>query len=50
MTRMVRGADIDALRGINPELLTFRSWLAGAGREPFGQALGTGGQRAYNPR
>ncbi len=46
--RLTSDADIDALRGINPELQTFRSWLAGAGRAPFRLALGTGGQWAYN--
>jgi uncharacterized protein YbjT (DUF2867 family) len=40
-------ADLDALRRINLELQTFRSWLAGSGREMFEQALGTAGNWAY---
>ena len=34
-------ADMDALRAINPDMVSFRSWLAGSGREAFRQALGT---------
>ena len=37
-------ADLDALREINPEMQSFRSWLAGTGWTAFEQALGT--QRA----
>jgi len=36
-------ADMDALRALNPEMQSFRSWLAGSGREAFQRALGTGG-------
>ena len=41
-------ADLDALRGINPEMRSFRSWLAGSGRTAFQQALGTPGRWAYD--
>ena len=41
-------ADLDALRKINPEMRSFRSWLAGRGREALQQALGTSGSWAYN--
>ncbi len=37
-------ADMDALRAINPEMQTFRSWLAGRGRVEFRRALGTGAE------
>ena len=40
-------ADLDALRRINPEMQTFRSWLMGSGRQDFEQALGTAGSWAY---
>ncbi len=44
-------ADLDVLRGINPEMQSFRSWLSGRGRAAFRQALGTPGSWAYdNPR
>lgn len=32
--------DLDLMREINPEILTFRSWLAGIGRKAFDEALG----------
>jgi len=41
-------ADFDALRKINPEMLRFRAWLAGTGREAFQRALGTSGSWTYN--
>lgn len=41
-------ADLDALRKINPQMLTLRSWLAGSGRGAFQKALGTAGDWAYN--
>ncbi len=40
-------ADLDALREINPEMQSFRSWLAGNGRKAFEQALGTAGAWEY---
>ena len=40
-------ADLDALREINPEMQSFRSWLAGSGRKAFEQALGTAGAWEY---
>jgi uncharacterized protein YbjT (DUF2867 family) len=40
-------ADIDALRTVNPELQTFRAWLAGSGRAGFEKALGTAGSWQY---
>ncbi|WP_323718543.1 NmrA/HSCARG family protein [Paracoccus aminovorans] len=33
--------DLDAMRKINPELLSLRSWLAGSGRRGLEDALGT---------
>ncbi|MEJ0065109.1 MAG: NmrA/HSCARG family protein [Caulobacteraceae bacterium] len=36
-------ADMDALRAINPEMQSFRSWLAGSGRAAFQRALGAAG-------
>jgi hypothetical protein len=36
--RLAGNADLDALRQINPELRSFRSWLKGAGLEAFEQA------------
>lgn len=41
--RLAGQADLDALREINPELQSFRSWLAGTGRRDFERALGTAG-------
>jgi uncharacterized protein YbjT (DUF2867 family) len=41
-------ADIGALRGIEPDLKRFSTWLAGSGREPFAKALGAKGVWAYN--
>ena len=35
--------DLDAMREINPELLSLRSWLAGSGRQALEEALGTTG-------
>ncbi|MCG8272700.1 NmrA/HSCARG family protein [Aquamicrobium sp. NLF2-7] len=35
--------DLDAMRDINPELLSLRSWLAGSGRGALEKALGTTG-------
>ena len=40
-------ADLDALREINPEMQSFRSWLTGNGRKAFKQALGTAGAWEY---
>ncbi|RWR26044.1 NmrA/HSCARG family protein [Sinirhodobacter populi] len=37
--------DLDAMREINPELLSLRSWLAGSGRAALKEALGTTGRR-----
>ncbi|ATN37285.1 NmrA family protein (plasmid) [Rhizobium sp. ACO-34A] len=34
--------DLDLMRKINPEILTFRDWLAGPGRRAFDVALGPG--------
>ncbi|SFO48356.1 Uncharacterized conserved protein YbjT, contains NAD(P)-binding and DUF2867 domains [Sphingomonas sp. OK281] len=41
-------ADLAEMRQLNPEILTFESWLAGSGREAFQLALGTSGQWDYN--
>lgn len=35
--------DLSAMRDLNPELLSFRSWLAGSGREALKAALHTNG-------
>jgi uncharacterized protein YbjT (DUF2867 family) len=45
--RLTGKADLDALREINPELQSFRSWLAGDGRAAFTEALGTAGAWDY---
>lgn len=45
--RLAGNADIDALRQINPELQSFRAWLAGSGNAAFKAALGTAGAWAY---
>ncbi|GAB0113515.1 NmrA/HSCARG family protein [Acidisoma sp. C75] len=37
--RLAGKADLAALHRINPEILSFRSWLAGPGRKAFDQAL-----------
>lgn len=34
--------DLNAMRAINPEILSFRSWLSGSGRKAFEQILGQG--------
>jgi len=34
--------DLNVMRELNPELLSFRSWLAGSGREALDAALGKG--------
>ena len=39
--------DLDVMRAINPELLSFRSWLAGSGREALGETLGMDGGRDH---
>ncbi|MEQ5844292.1 MULTISPECIES: NmrA/HSCARG family protein [Paraburkholderia] len=39
--RLAGKADLGALREINPDLQSLRSWLAGSGREAFREALGT---------
>lgn len=41
-------ADLAALREINPEMQSFRSWLLGSGRKAFQQALRTSGSWAYD--
>jgi uncharacterized protein YbjT (DUF2867 family) len=45
--RFAGKADFDALREINPDLQSFRSWLAGSGRKAFTKALGTAGAWDY---
>jgi hypothetical protein len=37
--RLVGHADLKALREINPEVQSFRSWLGGSGRKAFEHAL-----------
>jgi hypothetical protein len=32
--------DLNVMREINPETLSFRSWLAGSGRKALDEALG----------
>jgi uncharacterized protein YbjT (DUF2867 family) len=41
-------ADLAALRGVNPQMQSLRSWLFGSGRQAFLHALGTAGSWAYN--
>jgi uncharacterized protein YbjT (DUF2867 family) len=41
-------ADLDALREINSDMQSMRSWLAGKGRMAFMAALGAAGKWAYN--
>lgn len=45
--RLAGQADIGALRAMNPELQSFRDWLAGSGRQAFAAALGKGGAWDY---
>jgi hypothetical protein len=45
--RLAGNADLEALRDINPEMKSFRSWLAGSGRQAFEQALSTSGAWEY---
>jgi hypothetical protein len=37
--RLAGHADLKALREINPEMQSFRSWLGGSGRKAFEHAL-----------
>ena len=37
-------ADLAEMRRLNPDMQSFEDWLAGSGREPFQQALGTAGK------
>ena len=37
--------DLNVMRAMNPEILTFRSWLAGSGRKALDEVLGAGGGR-----
>ncbi|WP_159996336.1 NmrA/HSCARG family protein [Roseomonas sp. 18066] len=45
--RLAGDADLQALRAINPGLLSFRTWLAGSGQAAFAAALGTSGGWRY---
>ena len=45
--RLTGKADLEALRAINPDLESFRSWLAGSGHKGFLEALGTSGEWSY---
>jgi uncharacterized protein YbjT (DUF2867 family) len=45
--RLSGQADLEALRALSPDLIPFRSWLAGSGRETFEEALGTTGTWQY---
>ncbi|MGF9567179.1 NmrA/HSCARG family protein [Neorhizobium sp. BT27B] len=46
--RLAGHADLDALREINPEQQSLKSWLSGPGKEPFERALGVGGAWEFN--
>ncbi|WP_375429182.1 NmrA/HSCARG family protein [uncultured Sphingomonas sp.] len=46
--RLAGHADLALLRTLAPGLLTFHSWLAGAGRPAFHAALGTDGVWSYD--
>jgi len=45
--RLAGKADLEALRKIHPGLQSFRSWLAGPGRDAFLHALGTADAWSY---
>lgn len=45
--RLVGTADLEAMREINPGLQSFRSWLAGTGRQRLETALGAAGAWEY---
>jgi uncharacterized protein YbjT (DUF2867 family) len=47
--RLTGHANLEELRRLNPELMSFRSWLTGCGREAFEMALGTAGAWRYGP-
>lgn len=46
--RLAGNADLHFLRQINPELLSFKSWLKGPGHAAFKKALGTSGEWKFN--
>jgi uncharacterized protein YbjT (DUF2867 family) len=45
--RLAGHADLTALSAINPEIQSFRTWLASNGRQAFRTALGASGEWAY---
>lgn len=45
--RLAGNADLTELRSMNPEMQSFRGWLAGSGRAAFKNALGVRGGWAY---
>jgi uncharacterized protein YbjT (DUF2867 family) len=45
--RLAGHADLEALREMNPEMQSFRSWLGGSGRKAFEQALTSTGAWEY---
>jgi uncharacterized protein YbjT (DUF2867 family) len=47
--RLAGHADLEELRRLNPELMTFHAWLSTSGREAFKAALGTAGAWRYGP-
>ncbi|MBP2302095.1 NmrA/HSCARG family protein [Azospirillum picis] len=47
--RLAGNADLQALRELNPGMLSLRSWLAGPGRKAFAAALGDAGKWDYGP-
>lgn len=46
--RLAGNADLEAMREMNPHLHSFASWLAGAGRVAFEDALATSASWAFN--
>jgi hypothetical protein len=40
-------ADLEALHAFNPDLMSFRSWLGGSGRQALTEAMGTAGAWRY---
>ncbi|MDM9627110.1 NmrA/HSCARG family protein [Rhizobium sp. S152] len=46
--RLAGHADLDALRQINPEQQSLKSWLSGPGKDAFERALGVGGTWEFN--
>lgn len=44
---LAKHVDLDVMREINPEITSFRSWLAGSGRKALDAALGAEGEQRH---